>query len=1240
MKRLLLFALLALALSTVNAQLIISEDTTWGTDQILTQSVIVEEGATLTIAGGVHVTPIFLDVNNDQIGDISIVINGVLDLQGDVCNRVVFEPYEETSDLHFWEGLYINSVAANNDLKHFNLEYSHVGLQIQSEAIIDNAFITNCPVGITTQGGSLTTIENSWVYGNEGTGVLLLGGTTTINNSRIAQNGKFGVANANSFYLVMGFCTIEENAWGGVYMGGASTNDIQNTTFQNNEGSGIEISDWAFSNDFSSPGTSQVPPSVVVHTCNFLGNAASTHDFVSANNFGFVDIPDWGACQGLIQNNVGQSAMYELPFGHITSQSATMARYCGGGDAWQASWNRIYKLRNGYTDVELGTATQSGYTTCECGYVTNLGNRYHASTKTFSGSYAPTDKYYWYIGANSTSDHGIWDVETSISLGGFEVYSTVGDAADFDFTNNYWGTFVGVDALVYDVDNSNTNYSAFVTTEFQFAYAEVDDGLPVIPLGDDTNICEGTGIVLDAGNPGSEYYWLPGEFNTQTLEVFDAGTYSVTVTNDCGFNSAEIEILGVDPLPVTPIAPVGQTLLCPNSANTSYTIDNADYADSYAWTIDPLAAGSVSGTGTTAVVNWENSFIGTATLAVKSINACGESSLSTALEIDIINAPNSPSQPLGETAFCSQPVSSEFTTEGTPLSETYTWEIVPSAAGSISGTGTTGTVTWDPDYVGVAEISVTGIGYCGVGSASQSLSVSLGIYEATISGTAEGCFGETITLSANEADSYDWSTGDDTQEIEVTLSDAQTVTLTINDDDGCEAETSINLTSLALPDVMVSGDFDICPGGTTTLTASGGDLYLWSTADVDSQIDVSPNDDTSYSVEVTGSNGCSSTMEIDVVVHDNPTITIAGSTTVCAGQNSTLEAQGGATYVWDGGPATAMYTINPTMETTYTVVGTSAFGCSSSAQITVSTMASPDGAVSGADLVCAGESTTLTASGGTSYDWDGASNTASLVVSPDETTTYTVFVSNGSGCTDTVQWTVEVSDFSDAEITGDSDICAGESATLIASGGGTYVWNTTDEGAVLNVTPTQTTQYTVEVTNSDDCSTTVDWIITVHAAPAIPTIVGFGGELLSSATSGNQWYYEGVPLPNGTGQTFDPTQNGNYWVVVTNEFGCSSQSEPLFVDVTSVNELSNELSFMLSPNPASNLVQVQFDQWSAGTVAFDIYDSVGRKVWSLETVVSSNGLVSLDIQGLSSGNFILSAANDGLVVTRPLIVSK
>jgi hypothetical protein len=202
------------------------------------------------------------------------------------------------------------------------------------------------------------------------------------------------------------------------------------------------------------------------------------------------------------------------------------------------------------------------------------------------------------------------------------------------------------------------------------------------------------------------------------------------------------------------------------------------------------------------------------------------------------------------------------------------------------------------------------------------------------------------------------------------------------------------------------------------------------------------------------------------------------------------------------------------------------------------------------------------------------------------------------------------------------------------------LWNTSDEGAVLNVTPDQTTQYSVDVTNDDNCSVTIDWIVTVNESPAIPIIVDFGGELVSSATTGNQWYYEGVPLPDATEQTFDPTQNGNYWVVVTDEFGCSSQSEPLLVDVTLVGELDNEMSFMLSPNPASDMVQVQFNQWSNGQVAFEIYDSVGRRVWSLQTMVASNGSVSLNIQELSAGSYILSAGIDGKFVTRALVVSK
>jgi len=50
------------------AQLHITTNTTWSTDQILTQSVIVDPGATLTITEGVMVQPVFIDINSDLIG--------------------------------------------------------------------------------------------------------------------------------------------------------------------------------------------------------------------------------------------------------------------------------------------------------------------------------------------------------------------------------------------------------------------------------------------------------------------------------------------------------------------------------------------------------------------------------------------------------------------------------------------------------------------------------------------------------------------------------------------------------------------------------------------------------------------------------------------------------------------------------------------------------------------------------------------------------------------------------------------------------------------------------------------------------------------------------------------------------------------------------------------------------------------------------------------------------------------
>jgi hypothetical protein len=64
---------------------------------------------------------------------------------------------------------------------------------------------------------------------------------------------------------------------------------------------------------------------------------------------------------------------------------------------------------------------------------------------------------------------------------------------------------------------------------------------PEVFLGNDTTILQGQTLILDAGNPGSDYLWSTGE-TTQTLPVSVTGTYSVNVSNFCGGDADTIEV--------------------------------------------------------------------------------------------------------------------------------------------------------------------------------------------------------------------------------------------------------------------------------------------------------------------------------------------------------------------------------------------------------------------------------------------------------------------------------------------------------------------------------------------------------------------------------------------------------------------------------------------------------------------------------------------------------------------------
>ncbi|RKD96717.1 hypothetical protein BXY64_3655, partial [Marinifilum flexuosum] len=75
-----------------------------------------------------------------------------------------------------------------------------------------------------------------------------------------------------------------------------------------------------------------------------------------------------------------------------------------------------------------------------------------------------------------------------------------------------------------------------------------------IDLGPDKTVCSGEPVVLDAGISGASYHWSTGEI-TQEIIVYNAGNYSVTVTNSYGCNATDDINVNLVPPPTVDLGP-------------------------------------------------------------------------------------------------------------------------------------------------------------------------------------------------------------------------------------------------------------------------------------------------------------------------------------------------------------------------------------------------------------------------------------------------------------------------------------------------------------------------------------------------------------------------------------------------------------------------------------------------------------------------------------------------------------
>lgn len=320
---------------------------------------------------------------------------------------------------------------------------------------------------------------------------------------------------------------------------------------------------------------------------------------------------------------------------------------------------------------------------------------------------------------------------------------------------------------------------------------------------------------------------------------------------------------------------------------------------------------------------------------------------------------------------------------------------------------------------------------------------------------------------------------------------------------------------------------------------------------------------------------------------------------------ATLTASGGISYQWNGGLTPNTATNKFTSPGTYIVTVTNANGCKTSVSKQIDF--SPNFAVvSGNTNGC--NSVTLTAAGGTSYQWDGGDSPGSPSNTFRSSGNYSVTITSAEGCSQVISKVVTISNAPVANIIDNSIACSNISV-LTATGGTSYLWNG-------GLTPNQATNtftvsgdYSVVVTGANGCTTTLSKTIAIGAGQTAITGNTTGCNSVTLTASGGITYqWNGGNTPSQAANTF--TASGTYSVTVTDENGCISNLQKVVTVNPSVVPI---LSIAASPTTICEGGIIRFNPTytNAGTNPTYKWFKNGNQV-SAAQIYTANGLKNDD----------------------------
>ena len=404
--------------------------------------------------------------------------------------------------------------------------------------------------------------------------------------------------------------------------------------------------------------------------------------------------------------------------------------------------------------------------------------------------------------------------------------------------------------------------------------------LPNIGAGLDQTVCDGSSVVL-SGTGGSSYTWSNSANNGVSF-VPSVGTAAITVTgtdvNGC-VNTDQMTLI-VNPNPTPTI--VGPSSYC-SGGNTQ--LDADQLYTTYSWN---------NGSTNSSIIVLESD--GPSTLTVTNSFGCqGTSPSFSVVENPVIVYNSSIAVCQGQSAI----IHGIAQTVANTYSQTFT---------AANGCDSMSNVT----------LSVNSLPIINAGS------------DVTV------CQGTSVTLNASGANTYSWN-NNVINNVAFTPNVGSTVyTVTGTNLNGCVNSDDLLVTVNPTPIVNAGNDVSICIGNSVTLSGAGANSYSWDNGINDGVLFIPATSGiTTYTVTGTTLAGCINSDQINVTVNSLPNVGAGNDQVVCEGSLVTLTGSSAVNYSWSGGVNNGIQFM-PTLGTTsYTVVGTSAAGCTASDQVNV-----------------------------------------------------------------------------------------------------------------------------------------------------------------------------------------------------------------------------------------------------------------------------------------------------------------